>query len=122
MHVLPKGFHRIRHYGLFANGNRAANIARLRELFHVPPAVEAAEAEATTDDQSQMPCRCPRCGGRMIIIETFPPGMLQISWPAPTGSIDCDLVDTAPCKAIHLACWSPTERPGHPISGRFGPT
>ena len=37
IHVLPKGFHRIRHYGLFANGNRAANIARARELLAVPP-------------------------------------------------------------------------------------
>ena len=37
MHVLPKGFHRIRHYGLFANGNRAANLARARELLHVAP-------------------------------------------------------------------------------------
>ena len=36
MHVLPKGLHRIRHYGLFANGNRAANIARARELLGVP--------------------------------------------------------------------------------------
>ena len=36
MHVLPKGFHRIRHYGLFANGNRAANIARARELLAMP--------------------------------------------------------------------------------------
>ena len=34
-HVLPKGWHRIRHYGLFANGNRAANIARARELLGV---------------------------------------------------------------------------------------
>src|SRR6201987_6080573 len=37
IHVLPKGLHRIRHYGLFANGkNRAANIARARQLFAVP--------------------------------------------------------------------------------------
>ena len=36
MHVLPKGLHRIRHYGLFANGNRAANIARARGLLAVP--------------------------------------------------------------------------------------
>ena len=42
MHVLPKGFHRIRHYGLFANGNRAANIARARELLAVPPRSKAA--------------------------------------------------------------------------------
>ena len=36
IHVLPKGFHRIRHYGLFANGNRAENIARARQLLAMP--------------------------------------------------------------------------------------
>ena len=36
IHVLPKGFHRIRHYGLFANGNRTVNLARARELLAVP--------------------------------------------------------------------------------------
>src|SRR5215469_13088775 len=84
MHVLPKGFHRIRHYGLFANGNRAANIARLRELLHVAPIVEEIVEETTSDDQRQLPCPCPRCGGRMIIIETFTAGMQPILWPAPT--------------------------------------
>jgi len=82
LHVLPKGFHRIRHYGLFANGNRAANIARLRQLLSVPP-IEEAEEEASCDDQRQLPCPCPRCGGRMIIIETFAAGMQPTSWPAP---------------------------------------
>ena len=48
-HVLPKGFHRIRHYGLFANGNRAANIARARELLAVPSRSEQPE---TSDDRS----------------------------------------------------------------------
>ena len=85
MHVLPKGFHRIRHYGLFANGNRADNIARLRELLSVPPVIKDPEQEATTDDQRQLPCPCPRCGGRMIIIETFAAGMQPTSWPPPTA-------------------------------------
>ena len=40
IHVLPKGFHRIRHYGLLASGNRAANIARARELLAVPSRTE----------------------------------------------------------------------------------
>src|SRR6266403_120296 len=40
MHVLPKGFHRIRHYGLFANGNRAAAIAHARELLAMAPPVK----------------------------------------------------------------------------------
>ena len=54
MHVLPKGFHRIRHYGLFANGNRAANIARARELLAVPPRVPPHR------DRPQPPNRQPR--------------------------------------------------------------
>jgi hypothetical protein len=37
MHVLPKGFHRIRHYGMLASANRAANLARARELLALPP-------------------------------------------------------------------------------------
>jgi Putative transposase/Transposase zinc-binding domain len=84
MHVLPKGFHRIRHYGLFANGNRAASIARLRQLLSVPAVVEEVVEQANCDDQRQLPCPCPRCGGRMMIIETFAAGMQPTSWPAPT--------------------------------------
>jgi threonine/homoserine/homoserine lactone efflux protein len=84
MHGLPKGFHRIRHYGLFANGNRAANIALLRKLLSVPAGVEESVEQATCDDQRQLPCPCPRCGGRMIIIEAFAAGMQPTSWPVPT--------------------------------------
>src|SRR5262245_42708147 len=84
MHVLPKGFHRIRHYGLFANGNRAANIARLRQLLRVPAVLEEAVEQTTCDDQRQLPCPCPRCGGRMIIIEIFAAGMQPTSWSAPS--------------------------------------
>ena len=52
MHVLPKGLHRIRHYGLFANGDRAANIARARELLAVPaPAEEPETPNATSADE-----------------------------------------------------------------------
>ena len=76
MHVLPKGFHRIRHYGLFANGNRAANIARARELLGAAPRVVEPEEEkaAAPDEPRVLPCSCPRCGGRMIIIEVFARG------------------------------------------------
>jgi hypothetical protein len=85
MHVLPKGFHRIRHYGLFANGNRADNIARARELLNVPPPVKEADEEIPpADDPRVLPCPCPRCGGRMLIIETFAEGTQPTSWPAPT--------------------------------------
>ena len=82
MHVLPKGFHRIRHYGLFANANRADNIARARELLNVPPPVKEADEDKPAADESQvLPCPCPRCGGRLIIIETFAEGTQPASWP-----------------------------------------
>ena len=75
LHVLPSGFHRIRHYGLLANGGRVENIARARELLAVLPAVEAdntGTAEKTeTDDLRVLPQPCPCCGGRMIVIEVF---------------------------------------------------
>jgi len=76
MHVLPKGFHRIRHYGLFANGNRAASIARARELIGAAPRpVEPEEQKAAAPDQPRvLSCPCPRCGGRMIVIEVFARG------------------------------------------------
>ena len=84
MHVLPKGLHRIRHYGLFANGNRAAYIARARELLGVPSRSKPAEtSEATASDEPDMlprPCRC--CGGRMIIIQTFAAGCQPKHRPA----------------------------------------
>ena len=84
IHVLPKSFHHIRHYGLFANGNRAANIAASASSYALRTVVEQPVEEATPDDQRQLPCPCPRCGGRMIIIETFTAGMQPTSWPAPT--------------------------------------
>jgi Putative transposase len=75
MHVLPKGVHRIRHYGLFANANRAANIARARDLLAAPPRViEPTDAPSETDQLRMLPTPCPCCGGRMIIIETFARG------------------------------------------------
>src|SRR6266568_2448790 len=46
IHVLPRGFHRIRHYGLFANGSRAENIARARELLAMPAPHKEPEATA----------------------------------------------------------------------------
>jgi hypothetical protein len=67
LHVLPRGFHRIRHYGLFASATRKANIARVRELLAVSQPPEPIEAVEPPD---QFP-PCPCCGGRMRIIETF---------------------------------------------------
>src|SRR5512134_418538 len=80
-HVLPPGFHRIRHYGLFANGQRRNAIARARQLLDVATAEAAAtpaagiQDEAEESDAAATPGhRCPCCGGRMIVVETFTAG------------------------------------------------
>jgi Putative transposase len=85
LHVLPRGFHRIRHYGLLASSARRVSIARARELLAVAPQPEPIEAPKPLDYLPPCPC----CGGRMTIIEAFerwrqprpPPHK-----PAPTGS------------------------------------
>ena len=85
MHVLPKGFHRIRHYGLFASANRAANIARARELLAVPPPSQQSDTStaAGTEQPHMLPRPCPGCGGRLFIIETFARGRLPNYRPTP---------------------------------------
>ena len=89
MHVLPKGVHRIRHYGLFANGNQAANIARARELLAVPPRVPPHETDCTDEPEQArvLPKPCPCFGGRMIIIETFARGCQPKHRPTPAPPI-----------------------------------
>ncbi len=87
IHVLPSGFHRIRHYGLFANGGRTANIARARELLGVvAPVTDPADANDGEVTALSQPCPC--CGGRMIIIETFERGAQPRAPPTATSRID----------------------------------
>jgi hypothetical protein len=69
LHVLPSGFHRIRHYGLIANGGRRENLARARELLHVVP-VEPKESDAP-NEAVQPTFICPHCGAAMRVIETL---------------------------------------------------
>jgi hypothetical protein len=90
IHVLPKGFHRIRHYGLLASGRRAANIAQARALLAVPPRPTKPEpcAAATPDEPRALQHPCPCCGGRMIIIETFARGCTPMHRPTPVIRID----------------------------------
>ena len=79
IHVLPSGFHRIRHYGLLASGTRADNIARARRLLDVP----AEQHEAGDDSRAEeAELSCPCCGGRMIVIETFQRGASPRCRPA----------------------------------------
>ena len=89
LHVLPKGFHRIRHYGLLASATRKANILRARELLAAPepetvPDDIAGAATAAPADQRPP---CPRCGGRMIIVETFERGSGPRDPPSPHHAI-----------------------------------
>lgn len=80
LHVLPKGFHRIRHYGLLASSRtKADTLARARALIAAAtPAPSASKQQTTTEDTTgtsdkpEHPCPC--CGGRMVIIETFEAG------------------------------------------------
>ncbi len=74
LHVLPDGFHRIRHYGLFANPTRADNVKKARALL-----ADAALATPMPDIDPAEPITpnpCPCCGGRMILIEVFERGAL----------------------------------------------
>ena len=89
LHVLPKGFHRIRHYGFLAGGTRDENIAQARELLEAAASTAAdPEDEAAADDPtgSALATPCPCCGGRMIVIETFEAGCQARH--APTIRID----------------------------------
>jgi hypothetical protein len=92
MHVMPSGFHRIRHYGLLASRTRAVNTARARELLAVPVSPEPPDTETPAADEPRMlPRPCPCCGGRMFIIETFARGCQPKLRPAPaSGAIRID--------------------------------
>ena len=82
IHVLPGGFHRIRHYGWLANGSRVKKLALARELLQVEPTKatddEPDEKEATLSS----PWICPTCAAPMIIIETFERGFVPRAPPA----------------------------------------
>ena len=92
LHVLPKGFHRIRHYGLLASATGKANIARARELSAAPVAVTDPPAEhddvdlaASTAADHRPPCTC--CGGRMIIVESLGRGGAPRGPPSPEAAV-----------------------------------
>jgi len=72
LHVLPGGFHRIRHYGLLANGARKANLALARTLLGQPSAPSSASQSVDNDIDQDKPCFvCSHCGAAMIVVQTF---------------------------------------------------
>jgi hypothetical protein len=90
-HVLPSGFHRIRHYGLLANAARVENLARARALLAAPLspliAVPGAAAEAPAPSAPTPSARCcPCCGAPMVIIERFARGHAPRAPPAALGA------------------------------------
>jgi hypothetical protein len=89
IHVLPQGFHRIRHYGLLASGTRADNIARARRLLDVPAVRPETgnDSCAEADDSEPLTHPCPCCGGRMIIIEAFQRGASPRYRPATSSAV-----------------------------------
>jgi len=90
LHVLPKGFHRIRHYGLLASAGCKANIARAKELMADPmPAVNPPAANDTVDPDAMTDHRppCPCCGGRMIIVEVLARGSAPRGPPSADAGI-----------------------------------
>jgi len=87
LHVLPTGFHRIRHYGLIANNARKENLARARELLHVAPAVVAdAPCADMTDEPMRLSFVCAHCGAPMIIVQTFVRGQAIRAPPHAQGA------------------------------------
>ena len=83
-HVLPKGFHRIRYYGLLAKSSCAENLARARQLLAVPKPQALPDDDAGPNEPSTIAHPCPCCGGRMIIIEAFAPGCQPHHRPSAT--------------------------------------
>jgi hypothetical protein len=87
LHTLPNGFHRIRHYGLLANGHRADKLALCRSLL----AGTAASADRHDESNNEIrvpnykPPPCPCCGGHMTIVETFIGSLCR---PLPVRKLD----------------------------------
>jgi hypothetical protein len=88
LHVLPGGFHRIRHFGLLANNGRQDKIALARELLNVQPAVTAITTDLAPADLVRPTFVCSHCGAAMIIIETFVRAQ-TIRAPPPTQVVRC---------------------------------
>jgi len=90
IHVLPGGFHRIRHYGLLANSGRRDNLKRARELLLEQTdddAIENSVIDSTASETNEIPeplqptYICPDCGSPMVIIECFERGQLPRAPP-----------------------------------------
>jgi len=73
VHVLPKGFVRIRHFGFMANARRSASLKRCRRLLQMAPVIPSTDSAS-----SPVGWFCPKCRGRMIVVERFT--AIQLTW------------------------------------------
>jgi len=93
LHVLPNGFHRIRHYGLFANTARAENVAKARALLGgavQPTLAQDTTSANTASPEPATPTPCPCCGGPMILVEVFERGAMPKARLFPPAPQWCD--------------------------------
>jgi hypothetical protein len=90
LHVLPSGFHRIRHYGLIANTTRKDNLVRARELLRGEKITEPVDEETNSADtvggsDESVTYVCPDCGAPMLVIDIFLGGQLPRAPPVKVG-------------------------------------
>ena len=120
IHVLPKGQHRIRHYGFFGKGKRAANIERIRERLGAKTPNKEHGKDDTLNDPEQplrvlgLPCTC--CGGQLIIVDTIAPAQHPRASPEKakaaarfsgwTSQITLPLVSDISCEPFVMPCSS----------------
>jgi hypothetical protein len=79
LHLLPKGFVRIRHFGFLANRRRATLLPLCFAALHALP--PQAQSEPSTTSTTQPLWRCPKCGGPMVVAERFTAAQLQLRSP-----------------------------------------
>ncbi len=87
LHVLPGGFHRIRHFGLIANNGRKQKLALARQLLNVVPVanIEVTVTDTTRDEPTRPNFVCTHCGAQMIVVESFVHGQAIRAPPAAQG-------------------------------------
>ena len=128
LHVLPRGFHRIRHYGLLAASSRKTSLDLARKLLAVAPPAEDDPSEEPADTRPLCPC----CGGHMVVIETFERGHQPRGPPSPRRHPGPRRRDPARLRTIapRAPCGSGNDRarlkawrgqPNRPLARREGP-
>jgi len=95
IHVLPKGLHRIRHYGLFASSTKAQNLDRMRELLGAAEPVGDTIEEGTALPDDATAQLCPGCGGVMRIIEIFEAGCTPRHTATPDHIVTLEGIDSS---------------------------